>query len=49
MKVTFLEQDIFNPSTLEAEAGRSLTWRPAWCISSRTAWATQQNPVKMNE
>lgn len=37
----------FNPSTEEAEAGRTLvSSRPAWSNkSSRTAWATQRNPV----
>ena len=37
---------IFNPSTWEAEAGRFLSSRPAWStVSSRTARATQRNPV----
>ena len=36
----------FNPSTQEAEAGRFLSLRPAWSrVSSRTARATQRNPV----
>ena len=40
-----------NPSTQEAEAGRSLSLRPAWSsfiASSRTARATQRNPVSKN-
>jgi hypothetical protein len=42
---------IFNPSTLEAEAGRSLSLRPAWSTAcSRIARATQRNPVwKQNQ
>jgi hypothetical protein len=37
----------FNPSTWEAEAGRFLSSRPAWCrVSSRTAKATQRNKKK---
>ena len=41
----------FNPSTQEAEAGRSLSSRPAWFyrMSSRTGWATQKNPVLENK
>ena len=41
----------FNPSTREAEAGGFLSSRPAWSefqdsrVSSRTARATQRNPV----
>jgi hypothetical protein len=36
----------FNPSTSEAEAGEFLSLRPAWSrVSSRTARATQRNPV----
>ena len=37
----------FNPSTWEVEAGRFLSSRPAWSnrVSSRTARATQRNPV----
>ena len=36
----------FNPSTQEAEAGGFLSSRPAWSrVSSRTARATQRNPV----
>jgi hypothetical protein len=36
----------FNPSTWEAEAGEFLSLRPAWStVSSRTARATQRNPV----
>jgi hypothetical protein len=38
----------FNPSTWEAEAGGFLSSRPAWStyrVSSRTARATQRNPV----
>ena len=39
----------FSPSTWEAEAGGSLSSRPAWFIvSSRTARATQRNPVSKN-
>ena len=39
---------IFNPSTREAEAGGSLSLRPAWSTeSSRTARATQRNPVSI--
>jgi hypothetical protein len=39
----------FNPSTWEAEAGRFLSLRPAWSrVSSRTARATQRNPVLKN-
>ena len=36
----------FNPSTWETEAGGFLSLRPAW--SSRTARATQRNPVSKN-
>jgi hypothetical protein len=38
---------VFNPSTQEAEAGRSpsLIYR----VSSRTARATQRNPVSKNQ
>jgi hypothetical protein len=43
----------FNPSTREAEAGRFLSSRPAWSksefVSSRTARATQRNPVSKNQ
>jgi hypothetical protein len=41
----------FNPSTWEAEAGRFLSSRPAWStkVSSRTAKATQRNPVSKNK
>jgi hypothetical protein len=43
----------FNPSTWEAEAGRFLSLRPAWStvytVSSRTARATQRNPVSKNQ
>jgi hypothetical protein len=41
----------FNPSTQEAEAGRFLSSRPAWStkLSSRTARATQRNPVSKNK
>jgi hypothetical protein len=37
----------FNPSTREAEAGRFLSSRPSlvYKVSSRTARATQRNPV----
>jgi hypothetical protein len=36
----------FNPSTQDAEAGGFLSSRPAWSkVSSRTARATQRNPV----
>jgi hypothetical protein len=38
----------FNPSTWEAETGGFLSSRPAWSlyrVSSRTARATQRNPV----
>ena len=35
----------FNPSTLEAEASGFLNLRPAWSTESRTARATQRNPV----
>jgi hypothetical protein len=47
---SFLIQNLFsyafNPSTWEAEAGRYLSSRPAWSrVSSRTARATQRNPV----
>jgi hypothetical protein len=35
----------FNPSTREAEAGRFLSLRPAYKVSSRTARAIQRNPV----
>jgi hypothetical protein len=40
----------FNPSTWEAEAGGFLSSRPAWStrVSSRTARATQRNPVSNN-
>jgi hypothetical protein len=37
---------VFNPSTQDAEAGESLTLRPAWSLESfRTARATQRNSV----
>jgi hypothetical protein len=41
----------FNPSTREAEAGGFLSLRPAWSteLSSRTARATQRNPVSKNQ
>jgi hypothetical protein len=40
----------FNPSTWEAEAGRFLSSRSAQSIeSSRTAGATQRNPVSKNQ
>jgi hypothetical protein len=41
----------FNPSTQEAEAGGFLSSRPAWStkVSSRTARATQRNPVLKNK
>jgi hypothetical protein len=40
------EESSFNPSTWEAEAGGFLSSRPAWSrVSSRTARATQRNPV----
>jgi hypothetical protein len=37
----------FNPSTQEAEAGRSLEFKASldYRVSSRTAKATQRNPV----
>jgi hypothetical protein len=40
----------FNPSTQEAETSRSLSLRPAsvYKVSSRTARATQRNPVSKN-
>jgi hypothetical protein len=41
----------FNPSTWEAEAGRFLRLRPSlvYRVSSRTARATQRNPVLKNQ
>jgi hypothetical protein len=41
----------FNPSTQEAEAGGFLSSRPAlvYKVSSRTARATQRNPVSKNK
>jgi hypothetical protein len=39
----------FNPSTWEAEAGRFLSSRPAWSVSSRTFRAIQRNPVLKNQ
>ena len=42
----------FNPRTWEAEAGEFLSSRPAWStelVSSRTARATQRNPVLKNQ
>jgi hypothetical protein len=41
----------FNPSTREEEAGGFLSSRPAWSyrMSSRTARATQRNPVLKNQ
>jgi hypothetical protein len=41
----------FNPSTWEAEAGGFLSLRPAlvYKVSSRTARATQRNPVSKNK
>ena len=39
----------FNPSTLEAEAGGSLSSRPAWSrVSPRTARDTQRNAALEN-
>jgi hypothetical protein len=39
-----------NPSTWEAEADGFLSSRPAWSrVSSRTARATQRNPVSKNK
>ena len=35
----------FNPSTQEAEAGRSLNSRPAWSIEFKTGRAMQRNSV----
>jgi hypothetical protein len=35
----------FDTSTWEAEAGGFLSSRPAYKVSSRTARATQRNPV----
>jgi hypothetical protein len=35
----------FNPNTWEAEAGGFLSLRPVYKVSSRTARATQRNPV----
>jgi hypothetical protein len=43
---------VFNPSTWEAEAGGFLSSRPAclvYRVSSRTARATQKNPVSKNK
>jgi hypothetical protein len=41
---------VFNPSTWEAEASRSLSSRPAWSrVSLRTARATQRNHVSKNQ
>jgi hypothetical protein len=41
----------FNPSTLEAETDRFLSWRPSlvYRASSRTARATERNPVSKNK
>jgi hypothetical protein len=40
----------FNPSTWKVEAGGFLSLRPAWSrVSSRTAKATQRNPVSKNK
>ena len=41
----------FNPSTREAETGGFLSLRPAFVyrVSSRTARATQKNPVVKNK
>jgi hypothetical protein len=40
----------FKLSTWEAEAGGFLSWRPAWSrVSSRTARATQRNPVSKQQ
>ena len=41
----------FNPSTWEAEASGFLSLRPAWStkVSSRTARATQRNPVSKSQ
>jgi hypothetical protein len=41
----------FNPSTLEAEAGRFLSFEASlvYKVSSRTARATQRNPVSKNQ
>lgn len=33
------------PALCEAEAGESLSLRPAWSAKSRTGKATQRNPV----
>jgi hypothetical protein len=37
----------FNPSTQEAEAGRSLSSRPTWSINLSELY-TQRNPVLKN-
>jgi hypothetical protein len=37
---------VFNPSTQEAEAGRSLSLRPGYRVSSWTARATQRKERK---
>jgi hypothetical protein len=40
----------FNPNSQEADAGGSLSLRPAWSrVSSRTVRATQRNPVSKNQ
>jgi hypothetical protein len=41
----------FNPSTREAEAGRSLEFKASlvYRVSFRTAKATQRNPVSKNK
>jgi hypothetical protein len=41
----------FNPSTCKAEAGRSLEFKASlvYRVSSRTARATQRNPVSKNK
>ena len=39
----------FNPSTQEAEAGRFLSSRPAYKVSSRTTRTTQSKPCLENE
>ena len=47
LRLVMVVAHAFNPSTLEAEASRlsELETNLVYRVSSRTAWATQRNPV----
>ena len=38
----------FNPSTWEAEAGRSLSWRPAWSTKFQDSQGYTEKPCLRN-